>query len=250
MLTKVFSFLVVILTNCFALNSTIVSKYIFVSSSAGDRSHSALNSFLNKNALEDEKIFFCKSSEDAIKKAAGKHGAVFLKLASGPDFYLHDDALRALQTYKISKIHAVVKQRARYCLLRHEKALKNKIGLEFIASAPHTLKVHHSWLKSQHLLEIEVPSGSVEAARLLSDGTFSLNTGVITNFQASTVYPNLKVVKTDISSNKTYDVFALVEVKKRKEKTSSLEVKEEISHLFSKSISINDLDEISDVLVF
>jgi len=249
MLFKVLSFLVVIL-NCFAIDSNTVSKYIFVSSNAGDRSHSALNTFLNKNALEDERIFFCKSSEDAIRKAAGRQGSVFLKLVSVPDFYLHDDVLKALQTYKISKIHAIVKQRTRYSLLRHEKALKNKIGLEFIASAPHTLKVYQTWIKSQHLSEIEVPSGSVEAARLLSDGTFSLNTGVITNFQASTVYSNLKVLKTDISSNKTYDIFALVEVKKRKEKTGLPEVKEEVSHLFSKSISINDSDDTNDVLVF
>jgi len=241
--------LVFIFSNCFAQSSNTDPKYIFISSNAGDRSHSALNIFLNKNALKDEKVFFCRSSEDAIKKAISKKGLVFLKLASIPNFYLHDDASKALQTYTISKIHVVVKQKAKYSLLRHERALKDKIRLEVIASTPHTLKVHQAWLKSQHLLEVEVPSGSVEAARLLSEGTLGLNTGVITNSHASNIYPNLKVVKADISSSKTYDIFALVEVKKRKEKTSSLEVKKEVSHLFSKSISANELDEINDELL-
>ena len=235
----ILSLLIIICFSSFTKSSSIHSKYIFISSSAGDRSHSALNTFLNKNALEDEKVFFCRSSEDAIKKAAMKEGLVFLKLASVPNFYLHNDTSKALQAYKISKIHVVVKQKIKYSLLRHEKALENKIKLEFIASAPHTLKVHETWFKSQNLSAIEVPSGSVEAARLLSEGTFGLNTGVITNFQASNIYPNLKVVKADISSNKTYDIFALVEVRKRKAKTTLLEVKEEVSHLFSKTISSN-----------
>ena len=243
----ILSLLAIICFSSFTKNSSIHSKYIFVSSNAGDRSHSALNTFLNKNALEDEKVFFCRSSEDAIKKAEKKEGLVFLKLASVPNFYLHDDASKALQTYKISKIHVVVKQKTKYSLLRHEKALENKVKLEFVASAPYTLKVHRTWLKNHHLSEIEVPSGSVEAARLLSEGTFGLNTGVITNFQATNVYPNLKVIKADIDSSKTYDVFALVEVKKRKVKTTSLEVKEEVSHLFSKTISSND--EVNDVSI-
>lgn len=210
------------------------TKYIFASSRAGDRSHNALNSFLNENTLEDEKIFFCKSNEEAIQKAERQKGLVFLKLASVPNFYIHNNIITALREYKISKVHALIKQKTRYCLLRHKKALENKIELSSVASTTYTLNLHKKWIQRNHLSEIEVPAGSSEAARLLSDEILNLNTGVIASGHASTVYKNLKVIKSDLNSKATYDIFALVEVKKRNKKNSISNIEHEINHIFHK----------------
>jgi hypothetical protein len=243
-----FNFLVLLFINIatygFA-NTKPSYNYIFAKSSAGDRCHSALNSYLNKNALEDEKIFFCKSSKEAIKLAAYQKDAVFLKLLSIPSYYVHDDVAIALQEYQISKIYAVVKQKTIYCLLRHEKALENKCPLKSVASTPHTLRIHRDWITKNKLNEIEVPAGSIEAGRLLSDEILNFDTGVIGCINITTVYPNLKVVKKDFNNEKTFDIYALVKVKKRAKKKDLSNVKAEINLLLKKQtpnniISSND----------
>jgi len=228
-------FLLILLSTTVAFTSfSIDDKYIFINSKLGSRSHSALNSLLNKNSLKDEKIFFCKSCKDAIEKAEKQHGIVFFKLVSTPNFYIHADVIKALQKYKISKIHALVKQKANYCLLRHTEALKKRIPLTEVASSPYTLNLYKKWIKDKNLSKIEVPAGSPEAARLLSDKILSLKTGVIASAHVSSVYDNLKIVKLSLESIKSYDIFAMVEVKKRNKIKNTSEVKSEINHIFEK----------------
>ena len=239
-----------IVSHVFADNNPSFAKYIFVSSNIGGRCHSALNSFLNKNTLQDEKVFFCKSSKDAIQKAEKQQGAVFLKLISVPDFHIHNDAVIALREYKILKVHAIVKQKAKYCFLRHKKALKSHIELSSVASSPYTLHLHQKWIQGKHLQEIEVPAGSLEAARLLSDGILNLNTGVITSIHASKIYDNLKVVKSSFGTNTTYDIFALIEVEKRGKAKNVSGIKQEISQIFNKYASIKKDNTTKDEIVF
>ena len=112
-------------------------------------------------------------------------------------------------------------------LLRHRDALE---PIACIASHPAALKQISHW-KNQNvdLIEISIPEGTAEAARLLSNGDLALNVAVIGSKNLANLYPNLIVVEEGIQDlMNNYTTFVLLEIVKREHIATKAEVIKEL----------------------
>lgn len=208
------------------------SNYIFVSCSAGDSVHEAINQYIHKESLFDEKIFFCPSCDIALDDACEKKGKVFIKLFDEPTHIVAKQTLKALQNYHIQKVIYIVKQEIHYAILRHKEAIKKGMAFRHIASQPTILEAIHPWVLKKKLIEIEVPYSSSEAARLLSEKELPLTCGVVCSKQACKIYTNLVVSKNSIPiPHKMYEIYALMEVEKREKPQEAKELLQKLEKL-------------------
>ncbi|PIS01820.1 MAG: hypothetical protein COT84_00395 [Chlamydiae bacterium CG10_big_fil_rev_8_21_14_0_10_35_9] len=202
---------------------------IYTNASAGTFSHRAINALLKKETLLDESVFFYAQLEDTLRHASLTNGYAFIKLYEDPDQVVDLESALGLREYKIIKMISVIRMRNAMHLFQHKKALAEKIPLKKIASSPDLLKKTVNFIEKGKYLQIEVPGGSDEAARLLISKEFDLSTGIIGCPLLCEVFSDLSIVEKNIQDySNNYEVYALVQVKKREQKVDIESTEREI----------------------
>jgi prephenate dehydratase len=202
---------------------------IYTNASAGNFSHRAINALLKKETLLDESVFFYAQLEDALRHASLTNGYAFIKLYEDPDQVVDLESALGLREYKIIKMVSVIRMKNALHLFQHKKALAKKISLKKVASSPDLLRKTANFIGKGKYLQIEVPGGSDEAAKLLVSKEFDLSTGIIGCPLLCEVFSDLSIVEKNVQDySNNYEVYALIQVKKREQKVDIESTEQEI----------------------
>jgi prephenate dehydratase len=189
---------------------------IFVQAGEGSFNHQALKLLLGES-FESSDIQFAGTPADAMDKAIQNDGLVFTALENnlvpGRLIQMTVDALKQRHIVEVKKI---ITMKIEQCLLRHVRAIAERVPLEKIASHPAALLQIGRWKADKKLSEIAEAAGTSKAAELLSKGKYGLSTGVIGPKVAAEVYENLDVVECGIQDSvDNATTFGLLKVAKR-----------------------------------
>ncbi|WP_018692383.1 prephenate dehydratase domain-containing protein [Algicola sagamiensis] len=222
----------------FSLNTlanTSERSSVFIQASEGSFNHQAIQKLYREKQATLPKLQFSGTPLRTFEAAAESDLPAFVAIHNTliPG-HLVQASIKALQSYRVTKVHAGVILPIQMCVLRHHQAISTKVPLEKIASHPAALKQITQWKTANQVNEISVPKGTAEAARQVANQELPLHSAAIGSCLLAKIYPELVVVEKGIQdSQNNQTTFAMMSVMKRDNSLSQSDAAKELANIVS-----------------
>lgn len=215
-----------------------LSSVVYVQAAQGSFNHQAIKRlYKGKTGLDYR---FSGTPLNTFEHAAKNDAQAFVALRNDlVPGHLVKATVEALKEYKIISVTAGVKQRIEMCLLRTQSAVEQQLALKTIASHPAALAQIGKWKAGKRYQEIEEPKGTSEAARILSEGLYADDSGVIGPKALVELYTNLVIVETGIQDREdNTTLFGQLWVQKREQSVSEQQATTELEQVIKEATAL------------
>ncbi len=215
------------------------ARTIFVQAGDGSFNDHAIHILQNNRPdLRDIDLKFCGRPISAMEQADAVNDSGAMVFAAvcndlvGGGLIL--PTIEGVQSFEIELLDAI-RMKIEMCLLVRQDETGE---IQRVASIEPALDQVSPWLQRSGTFTIEVPEGTSEAARRLSEGVYEKGTGVIAPERCVSTYEGLEVREAGIEDNdNNYTHFALLRVKKREAKITTEQARQELQSVVDTIVS-------------